>query len=197
MTCIVGLVAEDGAVYIGGDSAGIGGWSLTVRKDTKVFRNGPFLIGGSESFRMLQLLHHAFTPPEYDPAIDVTKFMSTTVVDAFRDCFKAGGYARKNSEQEAGGTFLIGFAGRLFYIGQDYQVGEPISGYEAIGCGDQVACGALYATQGREPQKRIEIALQAAEAHNAGVRGPFVIGCLKAEIARSSGNKKKKDTTHV
>ena len=35
MTCIVGLVHE-GVVYIGGDSAGVGGLSLTVRADEKV-----------------------------------------------------------------------------------------------------------------------------------------------------------------
>ena len=39
MTCIVGLVHE-GVVYIGGDSAGVGGMSLTVRADEKVFQNG-------------------------------------------------------------------------------------------------------------------------------------------------------------
>ena len=43
MTCIVGLVHE-GVVYIGGDSAGVGGMSLTVRADEKVFRNGEFLM---------------------------------------------------------------------------------------------------------------------------------------------------------
>ena len=42
MTCIVGLV-EKGNVYIGGDSAGVGGYSLTVRADRKVFRNGDFV----------------------------------------------------------------------------------------------------------------------------------------------------------
>ena len=35
MTAIA-AIAEDGKVYMGGDSAGVGGLSLTVRKDTKV-----------------------------------------------------------------------------------------------------------------------------------------------------------------
>jgi hypothetical protein len=37
MTAIVGLV-QAGSVYIGGDSAGVSGMSLTVRADAKVFR---------------------------------------------------------------------------------------------------------------------------------------------------------------
>lgn len=51
MTVIVGLVEED-RVHIGGDSAGISGCKLTVRKDPKVFRNGPYALGFCGSFRM-------------------------------------------------------------------------------------------------------------------------------------------------
>jgi ATP-dependent protease HslVU (ClpYQ) peptidase subunit len=182
MTCIVGL-AQDGKVYIGGDSAGIGGWNLTIRKDKKVFRNGDFLIGGTTSFRMLQLLHHAFVPPVYDPAVDIEKFMTTTFIDAIRECFKAGGYATKNSEQESGGQFLVGFRGRLFNIQNDYQVQEALDGYDAIGCGLEVALGSLHAAldpykEAEYPRRHIMMALEAAEHHNAGVRGPFYVEVL-------------------
>ena len=45
MTCIVGL-RHEGKAWIGGDSAGVGGLELTVRRDPKVFKNGPMLFGG-------------------------------------------------------------------------------------------------------------------------------------------------------
>ena len=51
MTCIVGLV-ENGVVYIGGDSSGVGGWNLMLRKDRKVFRVGEALLGFTSSFRL-------------------------------------------------------------------------------------------------------------------------------------------------
>jgi hypothetical protein len=51
MTCIVGLV-DGGRVWLGGDSAGVSGWDLTVRADRKVFRNGPYVMGFTTSFRM-------------------------------------------------------------------------------------------------------------------------------------------------
>lgn len=178
MTCIVGLV-EDGKVYIGGDSAGVAGYSLTVRKDKKVFQVGNVLIGGTSSFRMLQLLQYAFTLPEYDPATDLDKYMATTFIDAIRQCFKDGGYASKSNEQESGGSFLIGLRGRLFEIEADYQVGEPLDGYAAVGCGAEIARGVMYATPDMQPKKRIELALQASERHNAGVRGPFHIEMLE------------------
>jgi hypothetical protein len=51
VTAIVGLVHE-GTVYIGGDSAGVSGYSMTVRADAKVFTVGPYLLGFTTSFRM-------------------------------------------------------------------------------------------------------------------------------------------------
>jgi len=177
VTCIVGLV-EDGKVYIGGDSAGVAGYSLTVRKDRKVFQIGDVLIGGTSSFRMLQLLQYALKLPDYDAETNLDRYMATTFVDALRQCFKDGGYASKQNEQESGGTFLVGFHGRLFEIEADYQVGEPLSGYAAVGCGAEIATGAMYATPDMQPKKRIELALQASERHNAGVRGPFHIETL-------------------
>jgi hypothetical protein len=184
MTCIVGLVQND-IVYMGGDSAGVGGWNLTIRKDRKVFRNGDFLIGGTSSFRMLQLLHHAFTPPVYDPAIDIEKFMATTFIDAIRQCFKDGGYAKKTNEEESsGGQFLVGFRGHLFDVQSDYQVQEALDGYDAVGAGLEVAIGSLYTSCPTQeviiaPRRRVAMALEAAQHHNAGVRGPFYVEVLE------------------
>lgn len=172
MTCIVGLI-DGGKVYLGGDSAGVSGYHLVTRKDPKVFRVGDFVIGFTSSFRMGQLLAHAFTPPKRHEDTDVYAYMVTSFVDAVRDCLKAGGYARKESETEAGGTFLVGYAGRLFEISDDYQVGEALADYAACGCGREVALGSLFSTKGQKPKDRILTALEAAEALSAGVRGPF------------------------
>jgi ATP-dependent protease HslVU (ClpYQ) peptidase subunit len=173
MTCIAG-VRDGGKVYLGGDSAGVGGYDLTVRADQKVFANGPFLFGFTSSFRMGQLLRYALVPPNlYDR--EVMHFMCTDFIDAVRNALKAGGYATKDKEQESGGAFLVGFAGRLFAIHSDYQVAEAASGYDAVGCGEAYAKGALFASIGESPVHRINMALRAAEAHSAGVRAPFLV----------------------
>lgn len=181
MTAIVGLV-HDGAVHIGGDSAGVAGYSLTVRADSKVFTNGPYVMGFTTSFRMGQLLRYALKGAELNPSRrrplgDLEAFMATTFVDAVRDTLKAGGWATKDSEREEGGTFLVGVRGRLFRIGDDFQVGETVDGYAAVGCGHELALGALYATARSRmaPQRRLRLALEAAERFSAGVRGPFAI----------------------
>lgn len=175
MTCIVGLVAE-GKVLIGGDSAGVDErYALTVRADRKVFRNGPFLMGFTSSFRMGQLLAHAFRPPQRYPDQDLHAFMVTAFVDEVRRCLKDGGFARKENEVESAGAFLVGYEGRLFHVDGDYQVGENAAGFAACGCGDLIAMGSLFSTKGRPSEERILQALAAAEAFSAGVRAPFHI----------------------
>ncbi len=172
MTCIVGLVAA-GKVYIGADSAGVSGLDLAVRADRKVFTNGEFVFGFTTSFRMGQLLQHAFTPPKLHPDDDLAKFMVTQFVDGVRACLKTGGFATTRDGGEVGGEFLVGVRGRLFRICSDYQVGEPSTPFDAVGCGESYARGALFANGHLAPDLRITEALTCAEHFSAGVRGPF------------------------
>ncbi|MEU6491092.1 hypothetical protein ABZ890_11945 [Streptomyces sp. NPDC046984] len=181
MTAIVGLVHQ-GTVHLGGDSAGVAGYSLTVRADVKVFTNGPYAMGFTSSFRMGQLLRYSFTPPapmgqSVEKWDDVPKFMATHFIDAVRETLKTGGWLKKDSEREDGGTFLVGVCGHLFRIDSDFQVGEAADGYAAVGCGDEIALGALYATAKSRmaPHRRVRLALEAAERFSAGVRGPFAL----------------------
>src|SRR3546814_9779502 len=78
------------------------------------------------SFRMGQLLAHSFQPPKWHDDYDVYEYMVRDFVEAVRNCLKSGGFATREKEAEAGGTFLVGFKGRLFEIADDYQVGESV-----------------------------------------------------------------------
>jgi hypothetical protein len=140
-----------------------------------VFKNGGFLFGFTSSLRMGQLLRYSLQIPNRHPDKDLMAYMATEFVDAVRNCLKTGGFATKNSDAEQGGTFLVGHAGRLFRIEGDYQVGESRGDYDACGCGEFYACGALFANTAAAPLERVRQALAAAEAHSAGVRAPFHI----------------------
>ncbi len=176
MTAVVGLV-QSGSVYIGADSAGVAGLNLTVRADAKVFRKKRYLFGFTTSFRMGQLIRYSLTLPK--PTGNLDAFMSTTFIDAVRDCLQDGGWAAKDKDREEGGTFLVGVRGRLFTVYDDYQVGQAADGFAAVGCGDLIALGALFATadSGLSARRRVLGALAAAERFSAGVRAPFT--CLK------------------
>ena len=176
MTCIVGL-AEGGVVYIGGDSAGVTGYDIASRADEKVFTNGDLLMGFTSSFRMGQLLRYSFTAPEQSSRKDDMTYLVTDFIDAVREMYHEKGFMRKENEAEEGGTFLLGFHGKLYTIEDDFQVGRPGDGYAAVGSGSQIALGAMFATRNSKlsPANRIEIALLAASEYNAGVRGPFLV----------------------
>ncbi len=176
MTCIVGLASE-GKVIIGGDSAGVSGYSLQVRADEKVFENGDFLFGFTTSFRMGQILRYSFEPPKRYAEEDVMAYMATDFIEGVRKALSKGGFASKKDDVERGGTFLVGHAGRLFRIEGDFQVGETINGYDACGCGEDIARGALHVTRGimNDSTLRVRYALEAAADHSAAVCGPFKI----------------------
>jgi len=178
MTCIVGLV-HDGDVYIGGDSAGIAGLSVSIRADEKVFGNGPFIMGFTTSFRMGQLLRYKFSPPAQTVHQGDMEYMVTSFIDACRQCFAGNGFGDKDAS--AGGNFLVGYKGKLYNIESDYQVGVPKLAYDAVGCGTDLALGAMFATEGLSPEQRINAALSAASHFSAGVSPPFTILRLEGD----------------
>ena len=173
MTCVVGIEHGDGAVTLGGDSAAVAGSRLSVRVDEKVFHVGPYLIGFEDSFRMGQLLRYRLkVPPQRGD--DDFKHMATAFIDSARRCFAAGGFTKVDSNEESGGVFLVGYRGRLYSVDSDFHVGRVSCGYDAIGCGQEFAIGALSVSTGT-PRRRVERALIAAERNSTGVRGPFTI----------------------
>ena len=178
MTCIVGIVDKDHKkVIIGGDSAASNDVSITLRIDSKVFSNGDFIFGCTSSYRMLQLLRYSFKPPKIKKNKDIFEYMCTDFIEEVRNCFTKGGYIQKNDGgDDSGGNFLVGYKNRLFYIGDDFQVGESLDFFEAIGCGANFALGSLYAIQGstHSAKAKVLIALGAAEYYNGNVKAPFI-----------------------
>lgn len=180
MTVIVGVQHETG-VYIGGDSATISGWTLELTGRPKVFRVGEFLFGVSGSPRVSGLICHAFAPP---PVPKKAKHLDRYMVTKFIPTLRAvlGEAAAEKKQHDVAGidgnsNVLVGVRGRLFEIHSDYQVTYNQPGYGAIGCGGDIALGALHVATGEDlpPRDRVIYALGAAEAHNMGVCGPFII----------------------
>jgi len=176
MTCIVGIRTKD-RVLIGGDSAGTDDtFGQRIRIDTKVFRINDFVIGYTTSYRMGQILRYELKLPKVTG--EIFKYMVTKFIPAVRDCLRKGGYliTHEDTNQEEASEFLVGYKNRLFIIGEDLQVGESFENYEASGCGEEYAMGALASEfQHKDPLKRIENALRASEKFSAGVARPFRI----------------------
>jgi ATP-dependent protease HslVU (ClpYQ) peptidase subunit len=181
MTCIAAVVEGD-RIWMGGDSAFSERWSMSLvaRANQKVFRNGPFLIGVCGSARVLDVLRYTFKPPKQPRGVDVSRYMRSVFIDAVRAAMKdAGVMWKENNLEEIESSVLVGYRGRLFCIEGDFQVGEAIDDFSAVGSGGDVALGALTVTEGVPARKRLLAALGAAERYNAGVRRPFYVQSLE------------------
>lgn len=177
MTCIAGYV-YDNKVYIGADSAGTSGTDITIRKDDKVFKVGEIVIGGTTSFRMLQILKYIFKPPSISQNIDEHEYMCTEFIPAVREVFKQEGFMQKDIDgEDKGGCFLVGIRGRLFTVYSDFQVSESIEPIQAVGCGQDYALSALYiySQHLNDPRDVVLYALEVSETFSSAVQGPFKI----------------------
>lgn len=187
MTVIAGLVAEDGTIYMGADSAAtnnVGDQFLV--ENQKVFqpvRCPWYLIGFAGSFRLGQLLRYSLPRiPKPPKNADVQYFLSTVFVDKMRKCFKASGFSKFSEHgQERGGFCMLGYQGKLYMIEDDYQVLVPSTDYTALGTGQSFALGSLYSTahiSNLQPEERVLLSLQAAVANNCMCREPLYIRSL-------------------
>lgn len=177
MTCIVGLV-ENNNIYIGGDSAGVAGYSLQKRADEKVFKKDEFVFGFTSSFRMGQLIRYKLSIPKIEEGQDIDDYIYTKFIDAVIKCFKDNEFATINNNNVRGGCFLFGFRGRLYEVDSDFQIGKQYANFAAVGCGQDLALGCMYGiseNKNTNSKDKITKALEAAENYSAGVRAPFHI----------------------
>ncbi len=191
MTCVVGVIGEDGCIVIGADSAACSTQDIRIRKDPKVFRlpidnpSGEMVIGYTSSFRMGQLLRFNLKIPVRHET-DLFAWMVSSFVPAARKCLKDGGYMEVENNKEEGGHFVVGIEGRLFLVEEDMQVGETHDSFVATGCGQDYAMGAFADQECRDTagsedlESRALIALRAAERFSAKVGAPFVFEHLNA-----------------
>ena len=181
MTCIVGFVDAKKNIYLGGDSAGVSGFDVTIRKDLKVFKKDKMVIGYTSSFRMGQLLRFKLKIPKQLKHIKDYEYMCSSFIDAVRKCLKDNGYAEVKNNEERIGEFIVGYKGNLYKISGDLQVGISAENYTVCGWGSPYALGSLATNKDFNPIRKIYEALQVAEKFSGGVRHPFKIITLNKE----------------
>ncbi len=177
MTCIIGFV-KNNKVFIGGDSAGVAGLDYHIREDKKVFKKKNMIFGFTSSFRMGQILRYCFVIPDHDPRKDDFNYLCTDFMDALIKSFKNKGYATTKNDKVLEGVFLLGYKGNLYQVQSDFQVAKIQRPFDACGCGERYALGAMEVMtkdDSQSPEKIIIESLKVAESYSAGVRGPYNI----------------------
>lgn len=195
MTAIV-AIEHDGKVWMGADSAGLIGdsWDLRRRREDdpkiSVFPNHGLIIGCAGSRRWCSAIADYFTPPDEltDEGATARGYLAV-LVTALRQLASEQGILMDGTVQQVNGVMLVGYRGTLWELDGDFALARPLNNYAAIGCGDQVALGAIYAYLQRHERDLqampdivppminsiIHHSLTAAEHFSAGVRGPFVV----------------------
>lgn len=177
MTVVVGLQTNDGVLF-GADSATLAGWDVRHHgpETAKLWTQGRFVFGHSGDVRWAQLLRYVWEPPE-PPETVTLGWLIRTVATSMRDIAKQYDCLVKPKETEPAvlqSSFLFAIDGRIYRLFANFTVMPVEHGYDALGCAEDLALGALYATEGRtDPETRVRLALEAAAAHNAAIRGPF------------------------
>jgi len=195
MTCIVGIEHE-GSVWLGGDSIAIEGLTACSITDPKVFVNRNVGFGYCGSMRAGQLIKYALQVPEHPVDRDDMGYLVIDLVDALREMWTVKGALKsENSVEDIDSQALIAYRGSLYYMDADMQIGRVTLGYYSIGCGADIALGALHVLKSVEmaPQDKVKLALEAAVVHSAGVRGPFtIIQIGESSVEKKSTNSRKK-----
>ena len=143
----------------------------------KIFACGPWLIGHTTSYRLGQVLRYQVSWPT--PPADLNhleSFIVREVVEPVRKAMRGAGASKRIQGADNGGSFLVGYAGQIFAIADDYSVVHFPHPFAAIGHGRHVAYGALHALQ-ESPislEEKCRAALEASEAFDNTVRRPFV-----------------------
>ena len=176
MTCIIGLETKNG-VMLGADSAVSNGGECSVKRHGKIHRVSNHLIGVSGTSRVDDVIRYHLKLPRYESG-PVHRHMTTVVCPALTSAIREH-FSEWNDKDIGRWYFVIGVGGAVFEVDRTGHAGHYRRGYVTAGCGSTVALGAMYATHGMPPRRRIRLALEAAAEHLEGVRAPFTIMEMK------------------
>lgn len=159
MTTIVGLQG-DGFSVICSDSriADVDGDGYISQVSTlregasKVASNGKYLLGAAGDLRAINLIHHAFQPPQVPAGIKGKKldsFFTLKFIPSLRECFETHGYATPDGDDkkhmaEHDSTLIVSLMGNIYIVDGDYSWLSDASGVYALGTGAAYALGALH-----------------------------------------------------
>lgn len=180
MTVVVGI-RDGGRVLLAADAESQRGYVRVETARPKVFRVGPFAFGVSGPPAVNQAIHYrlaASLPPIVNDE-DAATFAATELRDAIIAALEAARLVRAQDgairlgPDEDGPCLLVAFGPHLFAMDRDTSIEAARDAYLAIGAGDEVAYGALAATEdlGWSAQRRANAAIWAANRHAVGCGG--------------------------
>lgn len=127
--------------------------STLASTQTKLCSIGRYAIALAGDIRGLNLVQHAFAPPQPPANLKGKKldaFITTKFIPALRECFETHGYSstadKDNRAQiQHGAELVVAINSTIYMVESDYGWGTDTRGIYAGGTGSQYALGALDA----------------------------------------------------
>lgn len=176
------LVAVEGPGYCAvGTDAFLGTETSKVKHDgPKWYRRGPVLFLDSGSVRLSQAIKHAKPWRLPKRGEDAEAYLVNVVasgVDAIVNGLKLEDHTKYSD-------YLLVFRGQLWNLYGDRGVMRCVEGYAAEGAGKHIALGSLATSSipamAHDPERRVWLALEAAERHCPYVMGPMHVERIAA-----------------
>lgn len=184
MTCIIALKEND-CIYLAGDSAAVDdNYNINQIKHGKIFKNGDMYFGFAGSFRMGQLLQHVLKIPKHKSNKTDLQYMCSDFISALQKCFSKHGFdgEAESKRKQNDGDFIVIYNDNIYVVDDEFQILQFSYNYASIGIGESFANASLYTTNkigGIEPETRIHIAMESANAFCTGVIPPYNIIKIK------------------
>lgn len=117
----------------------------TFMATSKVFKNGPIVIGGAGQVRGINIMEHDFTAPAIGGTKDTDKYVTSRLVPAMRKTFQDANYeyVRPESSIENDNVWLIVVSRKVYRINEDYGWERSEGNLYAAGSGEKFAIGAV------------------------------------------------------
>lgn len=172
MTCVVGI-EHGGAVWLAGDSAVVGGSSISRCREPKVRRIRRGLVMGIAGGGRETDLAMGWRPPRGPGRVDPYRWIVDEAVPWLHQTLARDGYSGRKAELE----LLIGIGGRLFSLEEGGGCWSPADRMAAIGdeIATALALGSLSETERRPPEFRLRRALRASCRWSTAARPPWTI----------------------
>lgn len=170
MTCIIAYTNGESS-FIAGDKLGSNGFTKSVMVEPKIFEKKfikvlpdgvqreeqTIAMGGTTSFRMLQLLDHKLTLPVQEKDTTTIQYLVHQVIPEIRRLFKEEWGSRDNTQEVGGGQFIILHNHVIYEVQEDFSVLQPKTNITSVGSGTYHAIASMQAFLIAEKDSKVQL----------------------------------------
>lgn len=173
MTCIVALKDKNGVCWIGGDAAVVTNYGKSILSLPKIFQVGRLWIGSTGNLSVNSVLRFCLRYPDLKDGQSKEEFVHITFPAVIKETLKNSPISKEGFDD----NILFVFDHEIYTLDcSDWSTLSVKSDFQAVGSGAHYALGALHATKEiQDGEKRVRLALSAAESFDSGVSHPFSI----------------------